>query len=84
MQERNTLFQSYILSQNEPGTSYLKRFTEVRTASSQINAILIEFTRKYLCLLIHHLIRAGDIGWANINLVVFRVGDLLRSKLQCN
>lgn len=86
MQQKCTLFQSHILSEDYPGTTYLKRFTEIRSASSQINTILIEFTRKYLCLLIHHLIRAGScIGMHNnrINLLVFRVGDLLRSRVHC-
>ena len=44
---------------------------------------------KYLCVLIHHLLKAGEkidtgSGWENINLVVFKVNDLLRSKFQCN
>ena len=44
----------------------------------------------YTNLLIHHLIRAGeqirvDEGfYKNINLVIFRVSDLLRSKFQCS
>lgn len=42
----------------------------------------------YLNLLIHHLLKAGtgietDYGDQHINLVVFRVSDLMRSKLQC-
>lgn len=43
---------------------------------------------KYLNLLIQHLIQAGNRintnkGRQNLSLVVFRVSDLLRSKLQC-
>jgi hypothetical protein len=34
MQKNNTLFQSYILSQNKGDSSYLKRFTEVRSTSA--------------------------------------------------
>ncbi len=42
----------------------------------------------YLNLLIHHLVKAGvtistDYSNQNISLVVFRVSDLMRSKLQC-
>ena len=42
----------------------------------------------YLNLLIHHLLKAGknirtDYDYQHINLVVFRVSDLMRSKLQC-
>ena len=45
--------------------------------------------RRYLCVLIHHILKAGSDIWTgsskqNINLVVFRVNDLLRSKFQCN
>lgn len=43
----------------------------------------------YTNILIHHLLRAGqqiytEDKYQNINLVVFRVSDLLRSKLQCS
>ncbi len=43
----------------------------------------------YTNVLIHHLLKAGeqiDTNFRNksINLVVFRVSDLLRGKLQCN
>ncbi len=43
----------------------------------------------YTNVLIHHLLKVGEqigtnYGIANINLVVFRVSDLLRGKLQCN
>lgn len=41
-------------------------------------------TRKYLCLLIDHLIKAGQSNFNIVNLIVFRVGDLLRSKFQCS
>ena len=44
----------------------------------------------YTNTLIHHLLKAGqgftDSNWRdkNLSLVVFRVSDLLRAKLQCN
>jgi hypothetical protein len=43
----------------------------------------------YTNLLIHHLLRAGqqiytENGHQNINLIVFRVSDLMRSKFQCS
>ena len=43
----------------------------------------------YTNVLIHHLLKAGEqidtnYRYQNINLVVFRVSDLLRGKLQCN
>jgi hypothetical protein len=44
-----------LLSHNESGIdSYLKSFTEVRSAS------LIEIMHKYLCVLLHHLLKAGE------------------------
>ena len=51
--------------------------------------MLTEFTHKYLCILIYHLLEAGegidDHGWnkQHINMVSFKVGDLLRSKFEC-
>ena len=43
----------------------------------------------YSNLLMHHLLKAGqaiwtDKNWQSINLVGFRIGDLMRSKLQCS
>lgn len=43
---------------------------------------------KYLNLLIHHLLQAGRSIWSgtryqDLNLVVFRVADLMRSKFEC-
>lgn len=46
----------------------------------------------YLNILIHHLLKSGQNqrvkgdthGMANLNLIVFRVSDLLRSKFQCS
>ena len=56
LKQQNTL----LLSHNESGIdSYLKSFTEVRSASSQMNASLIEIMHKYLCVLLHHLLKAG-------------------------
>jgi hypothetical protein len=40
MKDKNTHLQSYIISEKEPVTTYLKRFTEVRSASAQMNAIM--------------------------------------------
>lgn len=58
----------------------------MRESASKINAVLIEATHQYLCVLIHHLLKAGskiqdEKGEIHdISLVVFRVSDLLRSK----
>ena len=65
------------------------RYGQVRKVASKINAVLTYLTLNHLNLLIHHLLRAGiDIKtetWSKeISLVVFRVSDLLRSKLQCD
>jgi hypothetical protein len=56
--------------------------------ASKINAVLTYLMLNYLNLLIHHLVKAGvtistDYSNQNISLVVFRVSDLMRSKLQC-
>ena len=54
-----------------------------------MNAMLTEFTHKYLCILIYHLLEAGaeinDHGFnlQHVNMVSFRVCDLLRSKFEC-
>ena len=68
------------------GVSYLKRFTETRSASAEINAITIEFTRRYLCLLIYHLVKVEKSISKSyvVNLIVFRVGDLFRAKYECD
>jgi hypothetical protein len=58
--------------------------------SSKINAVLTSLMLQYTNALIHHLLRAGQeirtdkYELHNINLVSFRVSDLLRSKLQCS
>ena len=62
----------------------MKRFTQVRSASAEINAVMIEFTRKYLCLLINHLIEAGKIVGKHVNLIAFQVRDILKAKLDCD
>ena len=73
--------------------SSVARFTETRVASSKINAVLTSLMLNYTNILIHHLIKAGEriltrtslsVAYASINLVVFRVSDLMRSKLQCS
>jgi hypothetical protein len=71
--------------------SSVSRYTETRTVSSKINAVLTSLMLDYVNTLIHHLLKAGknittdkNKGNRNINLVSFRVSDLLRSKLQCS
>jgi hypothetical protein len=56
--------------------------------SSKINAVLTKLMLNYTNMLIHHLLKAGqhiltEKGHQNINLVVFRVSDLMRSKYKC-
>ena len=53
-----------------------------------MNTILVSLMLNYTNILIHHLLKAGeniltDRQEQNINLVVFRVTDLLRSKMNC-
>lgn len=83
--------QSYFLTQGKYDVlnSFLKRYTNTRSTASKINATLIELMRKWLCILIHHLLKAGmDLKEGSriehINLIVFQVNDLLRSKFQCS
>lgn len=69
--------------------SSVSRFTEIRTVSSKLNAILTSLMLNYTNILIHHLLKAGqkistDKGEQDINLIVFRVNDLMRSKFQCS
>ena len=73
--------------------SSVNRYSETRTVSSKINAVLTELTLKYLSQLIHHLLKAGEMigtdkvpsykGVDNLNLVSFRVTDIMRSKMVC-
>jgi hypothetical protein len=69
------------------------RYSHTRSVASKINAILASISLKYVNILIHHLLKAGKdiestgIGTQkrkNINLVVFRISDLMRAKLQCS
>lgn len=72
--------------------SSITRFTETRKVSSKINAVLTCLMVDYANILIHHLLRAGNDIWTtlygggnrHINLVSFKVSDLMRSKLQCS
>lgn len=70
--------------------SYVCRYSETRVLASKINSVLTHLMLNYLNLLIHHLVKAGqnleiENGQKdNISLVVFRVSDLMRSKLQCS
>ncbi len=80
---------SQFLIKSEQFQSNVERYAETRDVASKINAVLASLMLKYTNTLIHHLIKAGQhIGTdhliKNINLVVFRVSDLLRAKLQCN
>ena len=66
----------------------MARFTETRTVSSKINAVLTSLMVSYTNILIHHLLNAGrgivtTGGLQDINLISFRVSDIMRSKLQC-
>jgi len=73
----------------ESVSSFVARFGETRTVSSKVKAVLTSLMVNYTNLLIHHLLKAGQkiytdrFQYHNINLVIFRLGDLLRSKLQC-
>ena len=49
--------------------------------ASKINALLIHFMKNYVSELIRLLIQAGG---KNINLIIFRIGDLMRSKIHCS
>lgn len=69
--------------------SSINRYTETRAVSSKINAVLTSLVLSYTNILIHHLLKAGknirtERGYQDINLVGFSLGDLLRSKFQCN
>ena len=70
--------------------SSVNRYTETRQAASKINLALTSLMLSYTNILIHHLLKAGQMIWTSqnkfdhIDLVVFRVSDLMRSKLQCN
>ena len=79
--------------EDESFVSSVNRFTETRTASSKVSAVLTSLMLKYVNILIHHLLRAGKstfglknghLGYENFNLVTFQVSDLLRSKYQCS
>jgi hypothetical protein len=83
-------FLGKLLSQGpeESFVSSVSRYSETRTVSSKINAVLTSLMLNYTNLLIHHLLKAGrmiltESGYQNINLIIFRVSDLMRSKFQC-
>ena len=61
--------------------------------SSKISTALSSLMLKYVNILIHHLLKAGQkiyslnnnfITASNFNLITFRVSDLMRSKYQCS
>ena len=72
--------------------SSVTRFTETRQISSKINAVLASLILNYTNILIHHLVKAGTDIWTTsyggsnrtIDLVSFKVSDIMRSKLQCS
>ena len=70
--------------------SSVSRYTETRQTASKINLALTSLMLNYTNILIHHLLKAGRTIWTSdnkfdhVDLVVFRVSDLMRSKLQCN
>lgn len=77
------------MAEQEESQSHVCRYTDTRIASSKINAVLTSHMLKYTSILIHHLLKAGreimtNRKEQNINLIVFRVSDLLRSKIQMN
>ena len=54
-----------------------------------MNAVLSSLMLNYINILIHHLLKAGQLitinnQTFNLNLVIFRVNDMLRSKIQCS
>jgi len=83
---------SQILSEGKGSLPYnVYRFTQTREVSTKINAVLTSLMVEYISVLIHHLLKAGNeirdkdrtyIG--NINLVVFKVSDLMRAKFKCS
>lgn len=71
------------------------RFTQTREVSSKINAVLTSLMVEYLSVLIQHLRKAGrnitesegsntEVFVGHINLVVFKVSDLMRAKFKCS
>jgi hypothetical protein len=76
-------------SPEESIVSSVNRYTSTRQVSSKINAVFTSLMLKYVNILIHHLLKAGQMIWSdnnsfeNLNLIVFRVSDLMRSKLHC-
>lgn len=69
--------------------SSVNRYSKVRVTSSKIDAVLTQLTLSYTSILIHHLIFAGieistdHSAKDHLNLISFRVTDLMRSKIQC-
>lgn len=78
------------LSDRKQKEGHVCRYSDTRALASKINSLLTHFMLKYLNLLIHHLIRAGNkiqterLDCDKLSLVVFRVSDLMRSKIQCS
>ena len=72
------------LSKEELVGTSVARYAATRTVSSKINAVLTSLMLTYTNILIHHLLKAGKrITIYNLNLLAFRVSDIMRAKLQC-
>lgn len=91
MLKMNYQFIGNFFSNSSPKSfvSSVKGFTSTRLDSSKINTVLTSMMLNYTNMLIHHLLKAGlniltDKQNQNINLVAFRVTDLLQSKLNCS
>jgi len=89
LKEKNTDLVGQILSKQSSAVNLL-RYGSTRETSSKINAVLISLMVEYLSVLITHLLRAGQISnpktkeSCHLNLVVFGLGNLLRSKFSCD
>lgn len=78
---------SEFLSQGSVSSSIL-RYASTRETSSKIKSVLTSLMLTYTNILIHHLLRAGHQIWTdkfyqNLNLINFKVSDLMRSKIEC-
>ncbi len=89
---RNKLFQADFLTKNvgdiDNVTRFIKRYTETRIVASKMNTLIIKFMEEYVSELINLLVEAGSFGEDEkadyINLVSFRIGDLMRSRMHVN
>ena len=91
IKDQNYRVMGELLGDNTEENDYISsvsRYNETRVASSQVNAVLANLLIQHINTLIHHLLRAGEnISTSKaygVNLVVFRVSDLMRSKWKCS